>query len=388
MAPSALVATAIPFAQPRLQKLYFEEEESYEDIVRSWPAHLNSPLAWEGADFKSEAEYTYFLNLEEKLEIDMALDYFKSIGLDGSEISVINFPLPNLGAKLLQLTQQLHDTIGFFVLRGLNPEEYSQEDNILIFLGISSYVGEKRGRQDEAGSMLMHIREAKKMTVEQELRPARDSNASLKFHSDLFCDILALQTRGCAAVGGNHIITSTYKVYNELATTRPDLLEVLARPDWNFDPRSLHAKPEQRPLLFYHGGHAILNFGRNRILGHDDPSDRKLNGIPTVSPLQMEALELVQELGEKYQLELPMQPGDLTFINNFGILHSRDAFQDSETSIRYLVRMWIKNEAMSWRLPPILEVGNQKTYDEEAEEIWNILPAPRVKFDVRDRFSP
>jgi hypothetical protein len=74
--------------------------------------------------------------------------------LDGSEISVINFPLPNLGAKLLQLTQQLHDTIGFFVLRGLNPEEYSQEDNILIFLGISSYVGEKRGRQDEAGSML------------------------------------------------------------------------------------------------------------------------------------------------------------------------------------------------------------------------------------------
>ena len=74
--------------------------------------------------------------------------------MDGSEISVINFPLPNLGAKLLQLTQQLHDTIGFFVLRGLNPEEYSQEDNILIFLGISSYVGEKRGRQDEAGSML------------------------------------------------------------------------------------------------------------------------------------------------------------------------------------------------------------------------------------------
>ena len=102
----------------------------------------------------------------------------------------------------------------------------------------------------------------------------------------------------------------------------------------------------------------------------------------------MEALELVQELGEKYQLELPMQPGDLTFINNFGILHSRDAFQDSETNIRYLVRMWIKNEVLSWALPPVLKVGNQKTYDEEAEEIWNILPAPRVKFDVRDRFSP
>lgn len=152
--------------------------------------------------------------------------------------------------------------------------------------------------------------------------------------------------------------------------------------------RSLHAKPEQRPLLFHHDGHVILNFGRNRLLGTDDPDCRRLNGIPTVSPLQMEALELVQELGEKYQLELPMQLGDLTFINNFGILHSRDAFEDSGTRVRYLVRMWIQNTALSWKLPKELESGNHATYDDAAEQIWNILPAPRVKFDVRDRFSP
>jgi len=102
----------------------------------------------------------------------------------------------------------------------------------------------------------------------------------------------------------------------------------------------------------------------------------------------MEALELVQELGEKYQLELPMQLGDLTFINNFGILHSRDAFEDSGTQVRYLVRMWIQNTALSWKLPKVLESGNRATYDDAAEQIWNILPAPRFKFDVRDRFSP
>lgn len=79
MAPSALAVTGVPFAQPRLQKLLFEEEESYVDIVGSWPAHLDSPLAWEGADFKSEAEYTYILSHEEKLEINTALDYFKCL---------------------------------------------------------------------------------------------------------------------------------------------------------------------------------------------------------------------------------------------------------------------------------------------------------------------
>ena len=79
MAPSALAATSASFAQPHLQKVYLEQEESYADIVRSWPAHLDSPLAWEGADFKSEAEYTYFLSPEEKLEINTALDYFKCL---------------------------------------------------------------------------------------------------------------------------------------------------------------------------------------------------------------------------------------------------------------------------------------------------------------------
>lgn len=152
--------------------------------------------------------------------------------------------------------------------------------------------------------------------------------------------------------------------------------------------RSLHAKPERRPLLFYHGGHIILNFGRNRILGQDDPTSRRLNGIPTLSPLQMEALELVQELGEKYQLVLPMHLGDITFINNFGLLHSRDSFEDSQTKTRYLVRLWIKNEALAWELPQALEMGNRKTYDDTAEGIWNVLPAPRVKFGIPDLFSP
>jgi hypothetical protein len=59
-----------------------------------------------------------------------------------------------LQEKLQELSLQLHDTLGFFVLRGLDPNEYSPEDNIILFLGLSSYIGEKRGRQDDAGNML------------------------------------------------------------------------------------------------------------------------------------------------------------------------------------------------------------------------------------------
>ena len=55
------------------------------------------------------------------------------------------------------------------------------------------------------------------------------------FHTDQVPDILALQTRGRAEIGGNHNIASSYAIYNQLATTRPDILETLASPDWYFD---------------------------------------------------------------------------------------------------------------------------------------------------------
>jgi hypothetical protein len=74
--------------------------------------------------------------------------------LDGTEVSKTNFPLPTLESKLQDLSLELHQTRGFFMIRGLNSDDYSPEDNIIIFLGISSYVGEKRGKQDEAGNML------------------------------------------------------------------------------------------------------------------------------------------------------------------------------------------------------------------------------------------
>jgi hypothetical protein len=77
MAPSAITATSVPFARPRFQKTQYEDDESFADSLKSWPVHILSPLAWEGATFKSEAEYTYLLSPEEKLEVNEALAYFK-----------------------------------------------------------------------------------------------------------------------------------------------------------------------------------------------------------------------------------------------------------------------------------------------------------------------
>jgi hypothetical protein len=59
-----------------------------------------------------------------------------------------------LGGKLLRLAVDIHRGKGFAVIRGLHPDDFSPEDNVIIFLGLSSYIGSKRGRQDEDGNML------------------------------------------------------------------------------------------------------------------------------------------------------------------------------------------------------------------------------------------
>jgi hypothetical protein len=68
------------------------------------------------------------------------------------------------------------------------------------------------------------------------LQTCLKSDKRLKtFHTDTFCDILALQTRSNAARGGKHIISSSWTIYNKIAAERPDLLEALAAPNWPFD---------------------------------------------------------------------------------------------------------------------------------------------------------
>ncbi len=76
------------------------------------------------------------------------------LGLYGSEVTPETFPLPTLGVRLRQAAVDVHYGRGFVVVRGINPDEFSAEDNVLVFLGISSYIGVRRGRQDEDGNML------------------------------------------------------------------------------------------------------------------------------------------------------------------------------------------------------------------------------------------
>ena len=85
----------------------------------------------------------------------------QGLGLDGNLVESNNFPLPDLKYTLRDLANDLYNGKGFCIIRGIEQGRYCMEDGMIVFLGIQSYIAEKRMRQDDAGNMvgewLMHL---------------------------------------------------------------------------------------------------------------------------------------------------------------------------------------------------------------------------------------
>ena len=84
----------------------------------------------------------------------LLITFCTGLNLPFEAVSKGLFPLPTLGSKLKTLAKTLVDGVGFLLIRGLDPKQLSNEANIVMYLGVSSYLGEKRGIQDELGNML------------------------------------------------------------------------------------------------------------------------------------------------------------------------------------------------------------------------------------------
>ena len=65
--------------------------------------------------------------------------------------------------------------------------------------------------------------------------------------------------------------------------------------------------------------------------------------VPRLSDAQVELLDLIDELAHDPQLHLDMDfaPGDIQWLANRTILHSRTAYEDDPAAPRHLLRLWL-----------------------------------------------
>jgi hypothetical protein len=173
-------------------------------------------------------------------------------------------------------------------------------------------------------------------------------------------------------------IAPSWTIYNAIASSRPDLIDVLAQPDWPVFDSTQNPPYQLRPMLFYHEERIILNISEVHV--KMDPKFRRAHCIPNLSEQQREALDLVLTVAKKYSFTLDTQYGDIRYINNLSILHARGEFRDDRQSHRHLVRLYLRNDEIGWDIPPML----QKTWDsvygenETIDEIYPIEPVPVI----------
>ena len=118
----------------------------------------------------------------------------------------------------------------------------------------------------------------------------------------------------------------------------------------------------------------ILNVSRQLLVGHAPLAPRS-QGIPGLTEAQAEALDALHLVAEKHEIKTTMDKGDMRFINNMGIVHRREAFENDKSSERHLIRLWLNNENRCWRLPADLRLAWARVFeDEDREAFWDIVP--------------
>ncbi|KAL1612590.1 hypothetical protein SLS60_000819 [Paraconiothyrium brasiliense] len=307
-------------------------------VPNGFPEKMEGKLVWDGKTLAGAYDWTYVLKDEQLAEIDEAVAYFQALDLPLSHINQETFPLAHLHGELRELSRELHSGHGFFVIRGLQVDKHTREENVIIYAGLSAHIAPQRGRQDHkyegksADVVLAHIKDLSRSDPNKIIGSPAYTTDKQVFHTDSG-DIVSLFALETALSGGASKLASTWQVYNEIARARPDLIHTLSTP-WNYEIFEKADKQwSERPLIHLVPAHdeapqrVALQYGRRYFVGFG--ALPRSPQIPPITEAQAEALDTLHFTGEKFCVNTEFQKGDIQYINNLAVFHARDGFTDS-----------------------------------------------------------
>ena len=303
---------------------------------------ISGPSVWRGADLaRRPAEWIRAFSAAELGELDAAIRTYKAGGKDLAQLAPENFALPTLGPVLANVLRELLEGRGFVMLRGLPVDRYSREEQAVAYLGIGSYLGAPRS-QNAKGHLLGHVKDLGLDIRDPNVRYYQTSR-KLEYHTDSV-DIVGLLCLKPAKAGGESFIASSMTLYNEILARRPDLLPAL------FEPFATDRRGEvpdgmqpwfDIPVFNWHAGRLSCIYVRQYI----ESAQRNFPTARRLTPDQVAAMDLMDELVNDPEIHLSMSftPGDMQFLHNHQILHSRNDFENwpEPERHRHLLRLWL-----------------------------------------------
>jgi hypothetical protein len=301
---------------------------------------IRHPSAWYGKDLAHDTSWIVQLNPKQLDEIASALAVAKSRGVPHEALEKSDFPLPTLAPQLRSWQKDVTDGRGFYVLRGLNAADYSDDEVFMIFWGMGLHLG-TAVTQNPRGELLGHVYDYGRKYGNLDVR-GYETNAHLPFHTDSG-DLVGLLCLRPAKSGGLSSVVSAVTIHNEILKRHPEYLAPLYR-GFHYIRREAAltespVTPHRLPVFGMRDGFVSVRLVRNQI-----NAACVKTGIP-LEPLEKAALDLFDDLAQDPDIHLDMDLllGDIQFCSNYVTLHSRTGFEDFPEieRRRHMVRLWL-----------------------------------------------
>lgn len=300
---------------------------------------IDEPNVWLSAELPGCGGWSHELTPDMIGEIEHAMGAVVADGRASSEITRESFPLPVTSAFLDKVYDELENGRGFAVIRGWPVERFSYRENVAAFCGVGANLG-RITVQNYEGESAVDVRD-EGVPYSHASRGYR-SNQHLPFHSD-GADLAGLLCLGEAATGGQSLLVSATKVFNTILDEKPEFLDTLMHGFFHHRRRQ-HPEGENPlsdhpiPVFAFHQGFLHCCYNRNPI----DWVERE--GMK-LTDKEKDVLDFFDSIVARpeLQFELEFKLGDMQFLNNFVILHSRTAFENGPGRERHLVRLWLED---------------------------------------------
>jgi len=301
------------------------------------------PAAWTRDEMQHSDAWKYILSTDEINDLKAAVRQAMAKGEPLRDMTAADFPLPVLTPGIDRLRQELEYGRGFELWRGLPVDEWTEEELSTAFWGLGLHLGSPIV-QNAKGELLGSVIN----TTSTDPTSNADSrfyhtNHAAPFHVD-GADVVGLACVRPSKSGGASLVVSSCSIYNRILRDHPDLIPLLYEPLW-FDHRGERNAVTGEPywvtsICGWTNGKLSTMYLRNFI-----ESGQRYPGAPPLTEDHKRLFDAIDEWATSDELCLPMdfRPGDVQWLNNHTMLHSRTSYVDHDDPAlrRELLRLWI-----------------------------------------------
>lgn len=299
-------------------------------------------VPWTAADLQRDRSWIEMLSREDVQELDAAMRQACARGLSVFQIRREDFTLPRLAPRLRQRKDELEHGRGVVLIRGLPVADYSADEARMIYWGIGTHLGVAVS-QNASGELFTDVKDQGVQGYGGTAVRGYMTSARLNFHVD-FTDVVGLLCLGKAREGGHSSIASSIAIYEEICAQHPELLDVYER-GFYFDrkneqrPAVSPVSEERVPVFSWVGSKLTCFYNRDFFR-----AAAQRMGV-TLSEREVAALDLFDTIASRDSMryDMDLELGDMQFLHNYTVVHSRTAYVDHEEPARkrLMVRLWL-----------------------------------------------